>query len=61
MNERREDHVRTLLEEIDARLAEAERLRRDAEDRRAPFWPDRRRIVHVPNVEPSHDRRKPPG
>jgi hypothetical protein len=45
------------LEEIDARLGEAERLRRHAEDRREPFWPERRRVERVPNVEPLRDRR----
>jgi hypothetical protein len=57
MPERREDHVRTVLEEFDARLVEAERLRRHAEERRAPFWPERRRVERVPDVESLRNHR----
>jgi len=40
-----EDFVRGLIAQIDARLREAERLRREADQQHhdRPFWPDRRR------------------
>lgn len=40
-----EDLMRDLIEQIDARLREAKRLRNEAEQqyRDRPFWPDRRR------------------
>ncbi len=42
--------TRELLERIDARLLEAERLRNHIEQRsrQVPFWPDRRRPGRVP-------------
>jgi hypothetical protein len=49
MSDRRDDRLRELLEEIDARLRDAERIRNHAEHSRAtPFWPDRRRAARVP-------------
>jgi len=49
MAERRDDRVRELLDQIDARLRDAERLRNHAEHRRGtPFWPERRRSGRVP-------------
>jgi len=49
MSDRRADDLRALLEQIDARLREAERLRDHVEHRdESPFWPDRRRVARVP-------------
>jgi hypothetical protein len=52
MSKRREDRVRDLLDEIDARLRDAQRLRNHAEQhkREAPFWPDRRHGGRVPDL-----------
>jgi len=56
MSERRHDRVRDLLDQIDARLRDAERLRSHIEERReSPFWPDRRRVGRVPAPEQTED------
>jgi len=53
MTERREDErLRKLLDDIDVRLRDAERLRNHADDRqrRTPFYPDRRHAERVPDL-----------
>jgi hypothetical protein len=54
-----DDLTRELIEQIDARLRDAERLRNHADDRRLqrPFWPDRRRVGRVPGA---HDPSRHP-
>src|SRR5438552_5057165 len=59
MAERHADRVRELLEQIDARLRDAERLRSHVEERReSPFWPDRRRIGRIPAPNSEDDSRR---
>jgi hypothetical protein len=59
MTERGDDHLRDLLEQIDAHLRKAERLRNHAEQRReSPLWPDRRRVGRVPAPEGTDDPRR---
>jgi hypothetical protein len=42
--------TRILIEAIDERLREAERLRTHLNDRRVLVWPDRRRGTRLPEV-----------
>jgi len=59
-----EDLMRELIDQIDARLREAERVRAQADDqyRDRPFWPDRRRTGRqAPTTtgrDPSERRRR---
>jgi hypothetical protein len=55
-----EERVRNLLDEIDGRLRDAERLRSHADDRqkRPAVYPDRRRSIRVPEVS-KRDRDDP--
>jgi hypothetical protein len=60
MSERRDEQIRGLLEQLDARVREAERLRRQIAERQqhGPFWPDRRRVGRIADDEPqSLDKR----
>ena len=55
MSNQFDDRMRELLEQIDARLRDAERLRNHAEQRaERPLWPDRRGVGRVPAADP-HD------
>jgi hypothetical protein len=59
MTERREDdRLRNLLDEIDSRLRDAERLRSyaDEQQRRGAFYPERRHSERVPDL--SHPERR---
>lgn len=56
-----EQKTRSLIEELDRRLLEAERLREYVNDRsrQSHFWPDRRRTPRLPiarNDQPQTDR-----
>jgi hypothetical protein len=54
MKERRQNHtVRALIEELDRRLRDAERLRNHLTQRPHLIWPDRRRQGRIPH--PSED------
>jgi hypothetical protein len=58
MTERREDErLRKLLDDIDVRLRDAERLRSHADDRqrRPAFYPERRHSERVPDLHPKRD------
>ena len=60
MPERRdEERLRKLLDDIDGRLRDAERLRSQADDRRRrpAFYPERRRSDRVPDVSRDRDSR----
>jgi len=46
------DKARRLIDEIDERLRDAERLRNHVRSQQ-PFWPDRRRISRIPDLR--HD------
>ena len=59
MSERHDDHLRELLEQIDAHLRDAERLRDYVEhSRERSFWPDRRRIGRIPAPDSDDDSRR---
>jgi hypothetical protein len=55
MTERRdEERLRKLMDDIDVRLRDAERLRNHADERqrRGAFYPERRHSGRIPDVSP---------
>jgi len=57
MDDRQNDTVRTLIEQIDRRLRDAERLRNHVTQPPRPIWPDRRHEGRIPQPsadEPEH-------
>jgi len=53
-----DDLMRELIDQIDARLREAERVRNQADQqyRDRPFWPERRRNRRRPEPDPPKPR-----
>ena len=56
-----DDLTRTLLEQIDARLREAEQVRNRTDEgwRQRPFYPERRRVGRTTADQPREPKRPP--
>jgi hypothetical protein len=51
-----DDQTRSLIDQIDERLRDAERLRHHVNNPQPDFWPDRRRNSRIPGAPREHIR-----